>query len=72
MAKSDDLRAELEVVELEEALIQAKGTKKGPSREQKLQVREARRAAREAREAEQSGDGVARPKTVRASAGVNN
>lgn len=70
MAKSDELRAELELVEREEALIKAKGTKKGPSRELKLQVREARRKAREAREAE-SGDGVARPETVRASAGVN-
>jgi len=72
MASSDELRAQLEVVELEEKLVAAKDTKKGPSQELKQEVRDARQQAREARDASEAGNGVARPETVKAKSGVNN
>ncbi len=72
MASSDELRAQLKVVELEEKLIKAKDTKNGPSKELKHQVRDARQQAREARDSAEAGDGVARPETIEAKSGVNN
>ena len=59
MAKADELRAQLDVVELEEELVKVKG-KKGldpgnkEHRKLKMELREARKKAREAREAEMS------------------
>lgn len=47
MATADELRAQLEVAELEEELAKAKTTKKGADRELKLKVREARKNYRE-------------------------
>jgi len=49
MATAAELRDQLKVAELEEKLANAKATKNGPSRELKLQVREARQKAREGR-----------------------
>ena len=43
------LEADLKVVKLENKLVKAKGTKAGPSRELKAQVRDARLEARAAR-----------------------
>lgn len=48
--KSDELKAQLAVVELEEKLIAAKASKAGPDPKLKMQLREARQKAREARE----------------------
>ncbi len=56
MSKSDDLKAELKVAELEEKLVKAKDRKgaldssKEANRKLKEELREARRQAREARE----------------------
>ena len=73
MASSEQLRAELEVAELEDELVKAKGEKgldssKEEHRELKQRLREARQAFREAREGGESADGEVRPGTVRASA----
>jgi hypothetical protein len=46
MASADELRAQLEVAELEEKLTKAKGTKAGPARELKAELRAARAKAR--------------------------
>jgi hypothetical protein len=70
MSSSDEMRAALEVAELEEKLVAAKNTKKGPDNDLKLKLREARRVYRELREAEPAGDGTARPAAVKASARV--
>ena len=51
MATTDELRAALEVAELEEQLADAKATDAGPSPELKLALRDARRVYREMREA---------------------
>jgi hypothetical protein len=52
MARADQLRAELELVELEEQLVDAKSKKKAPDnlREIKDKVRAARQAYRQQRE----------------------
>jgi hypothetical protein len=75
MAKaSDEIRAQLEVVELEEELAEAKKGKSGKAthlsdadyRDLKHKVREARRKAREARAQSTPGPGDVRPEPVRA------
>jgi hypothetical protein len=50
MSRADELRAELELAELEEKLSKAKATKSGPSRDLKDKVRAARQAYRATRE----------------------
>lgn len=49
--KADELRAALEVAELEDELTAAKATPDGPSRDLKDRVRTARRSYRQMREA---------------------
>jgi hypothetical protein len=68
MASADELRAALKVAELEEQLLAAKKTKRGPSDELKLELRAARRAHREMREARPAEEGEARPAAVKATA----
>ncbi len=64
MASAEELRAQLKMVELEDKLVEAKGTESGPTVQLRRQVREARRAFRELREARAAGEGVARPATI--------
>lgn len=70
MGRAEGLRArheaELRVAELEDALADAKDSDDGPSRELKLDLREARRAFRELR----AGDAAPSPGAVRAAASV--
>jgi hypothetical protein len=77
VGRADDLRAghdaELAVVELEDELVRLKGLKKPDQaklRETKLALREARQRFREQRSGQPaaSGDGVASPATVEATA----
>jgi hypothetical protein len=72
-SKSELLRAEAGVAELEEQLVEAKGQGEA-SRELKLAVREARQAFRELRAASAAevaeDDGVARPDVVQVSTSV--
>lgn len=70
MSRRDLLEAELEVADLEEKLVKAKGTKAGPSHELKLELREARQRFRELRgnPTPGPGDAVASPEPVKASA----
>jgi hypothetical protein len=73
MATSKALRAELEVAELEDELVKAKGKKgldpdKKEHRELKRKLREARQAFREARQAGEPSNGEARPGAIRGSA----
>lgn len=50
MAKTDELKAQLEVAELEEKLVEAKETKDGPDRKLKNEVRKVRQKARAKRD----------------------
>jgi len=67
-SETDKLRAQLEMAELEEKLVRAKDTKKGPSHDLKMAVREARQRYRELRDGNPdvpaSGDAVVNPEPV--------
>lgn len=80
MGRAEQLRAELAVAELEEELVAVKGDPDAdPAQLQatKYALRDARQAFRTLRDGtppedaiEATGDGVARPATIRAKAGV--
>jgi hypothetical protein len=72
MARADDLRAELAMVELEAKLVEAKlvGLPAAKLSALKHEVRAARQAHREQREVADAAEGTARPGTVTASATV--
>jgi hypothetical protein len=69
MGRRELLDAEREVLDLEDELAAAKEYG-AAEMELKLRLREARRAFRLLREGEDPGEGVVRPATVNASAGV--
>ncbi len=70
--RADKLRAELEMVEAEEAFVELKGkhhegkVSAEAYSEAKRELREKRRKFRTIREAAAAGEGVARPGTVKA------
>jgi uncharacterized coiled-coil DUF342 family protein len=71
LSRSDELRAELDMVELEDKLVEAKKKHKPDSKHMqdlKAEVREARQKFREAREARAPDAGVARAEPVKAKA----
>jgi hypothetical protein len=66
VSRADELRAELELIELEDRFVAAKESG-DVTREQRLELRAARQAFRERRE----GSAVASPETIRATATAN-
>jgi hypothetical protein len=72
VSRADELNAELRVVDLEQRLVEAKGSAMDDDefRALKDELRAARQEYRELREGRGAGDGEARPESVSASAQV--
>lgn len=70
MARADDLRAELDLLDLEERYAQAKAGGASKDELRGMGLREARQAFRETRESVEPDEGAARPAPARASARV--